>query len=169
VTWSLPLNLCQVLGVRVLGPVPQLPIWHHIKKKWSCPCPCLEGIQPNTMCDFIMWCLSKHRDSLTFFSSYCILGESCCVLLAGRPLTAVKCLLKKVLMLMSLTPDILFVYFILWVDNYVAYSHIYPTRCNITQFILSGNCSTCFGWYHHPSSGAQTTVSDSNCDKYQML
>jgi len=24
---------------------------------------------------------------------------------------------------------------------------------------LSGNCSTCFGWYHHPSSGAQTTVS----------
>jgi len=27
------------------------------------------------------------------------------------------------------------------------------------QFILSGNCSTCFGWYHHPSSGAQTTVS----------
>ena len=39
------------------------------------------------------------------------------------------------------------------------YSNIYPTRCNITQFILSGNCSTCFGWYHHPSSGAQTTVS----------
>jgi hypothetical protein len=25
--------------------------------------------------------------------------------------------------------------------------------------ILSGNCSTCFGWYLHPSSGAQTTVS----------
>jgi len=24
---------------------------------------------------------------------------------------------------------------------------------------FSGNCSTCFGWYHHPSSGAQTTVS----------
>ena len=38
------------------------------------------------------------------------------------------------------------------------YSNIYPTRCNVTQFILSGNCSTCFGWYHHPSSGAQTTV-----------
>ena len=29
----------------------------------------------------------------------------------------------------------------------------------VTQFVLSGNCSTCFGWYHHPSSGAQTTVS----------
>jgi len=39
------------------------------------------------------------------------------------------------------------------------YSNIYPTRCNIPQFILSGNCSTCFRWYHHPSSGAQTTVS----------
>jgi hypothetical protein len=31
------------------------------------------------------------------------------------------------------------------------YSNIYPTRCNITRFILSGNCSTRFGWwYHHP-------------------
>jgi len=39
------------------------------------------------------------------------------------------------------------------------YSNIYPTRCNITQFILSGNCCTCFGWYHHPSSGVQTIVS----------
>jgi len=29
----------------------------------------------------------------------------------------------------------------------------------LSQFILSGNCSTCFGWYHHPSPGAQTTVS----------
>ena len=37
--------------------------------------------------------------------------------------------------------------------------NIYPIRCNITQFILSGNCSTYFGWYHRPSSGAQTTVS----------
>jgi hypothetical protein len=24
---------------------------------------------------------------------------------------------------------------------------------------ISGNCSTCFGWYLHPSSGAHTTVS----------
>jgi len=37
--------------------------------------------------------------------------------------------------------------------------YIYPTSCNVTHFILSGNCSTCFGWYHHPSSGAQTTIS----------
>jgi hypothetical protein len=39
------------------------------------------------------------------------------------------------------------------------YSNIYLKRCNVTKFILSGNCSTCFGWYHHPSSGAQATVS----------
>ena len=39
------------------------------------------------------------------------------------------------------------------------YSKIYPTRCNVTQFILSGKCSTCFGWYHHSSSRPQTTVS----------
>jgi len=24
---------------------------------------------------------------------------------------------------------------------------------------LSGNCCTCFGWYHHPPSGAQRIVS----------
>jgi hypothetical protein len=36
---------------------------------------------------------------------------------------------------------------------------VYPTKCNLTQFILSGNCSTYFGWYLHPPSGAQTTVS----------
>src|SRR5215475_12171267 len=35
---------------------------------------------------------------------------------------------------------------------------VYPTRCNIIQFVLFGNCSTCFEWYFHPSSGAQTTV-----------
>jgi hypothetical protein len=39
------------------------------------------------------------------------------------------------------------------------YSNIYQTRCNVTQFILTGNCCTCFGWYLHPSLGAQTTVS----------
>jgi hypothetical protein len=27
------------------------------------------------------------------------------------------------------------------------------------SLFISGNCSTCFGWYRHPSSGAQTTVS----------
>jgi hypothetical protein len=27
------------------------------------------------------------------------------------------------------------------------------------NLFVSGNCSTCFGWYFHPSSGAHTTVS----------
>jgi hypothetical protein len=29
----------------------------------------------------------------------------------------------------------------------------------IRGLIVSGNCSTCFGWYFHPTSGAHTTVS----------
>ena len=41
-------------------------------------------------------------------------------------------------------------------ESVYCYSNIYPTRFNVTQFILSGNCSTCFGWYHNPASGAQT-------------
>src|SRR5215475_719004 len=28
--------------------------------------------------------------------------------------------------------------------------------------LISGNCSTCFGWYFHPSSGAHTTVSSAS-------
>ena len=43
-------------------------------------------------------------------------------------------------------------------NNILIYEYI-QQDVNVTQFILSGNCSTCFGWYHHPSSGAQTTVS----------
>jgi hypothetical protein len=35
------------------------------------------------------------------------------------------------------------------------YSNINPTRCNVTQFILSGNCSTCFGWRYHPKHVCQ--------------
>ena len=27
------------------------------------------------------------------------------------------------------------------------------------SLFISGNCSTCFGWYLHPSPGAHTTVS----------
>jgi len=27
------------------------------------------------------------------------------------------------------------------------------------SLFISGNCCTCLGWYLHPSSGAQTTVS----------
>ena len=41
----------------------------------------------------------------------------------------------------------------------------YTTRCNVTQFIVSGNCSTCFEWYLHSSSGAHTTVSTALSDR----
>ena len=36
---------------------------------------------------------------------------------------------------------------------------------HVTEFILSDNCSTCFGRHYHPSSGAQTTVTtvSGNC------
>jgi len=36
---------------------------------------------------------------------------------------------------------------------------IYNQQDATTQFIIYGNCSTCFGWYLHPSSGEHTTVS----------
>jgi hypothetical protein len=38
------------------------------------------------------------------------------------------------------------------------YSYIQQDAASHSLFI-SGNCSTCFGWYFHPSSGAHTTVS----------
>ena len=31
----------------------------------------------------------------------------------------------------------------------------FPTRCDYIQFLFPANCSTCFGWYLHPSSGAR--------------
>ena len=30
------------------------------------------------------------------------------------------------------------------------------------SLFISGNCCTCFGWYLHPSSGAQTTKKNPN-------
>jgi hypothetical protein len=38
------------------------------------------------------------------------------------------------------------------------YSYIQQHAKSHSLFI-SGNCSTCYGWYFHPSSGAHTTVS----------
>jgi hypothetical protein len=38
------------------------------------------------------------------------------------------------------------------------YSYIQQDATFHSSFI-SGNCSTCFGWYFHPSLGAHTTVS----------
>jgi hypothetical protein len=40
---------------------------------------------------------------------------------------------------------------------------------HVTEFILSDNCSTCFGRYYHPSSGAQTTVTTASCNRYTVL
>jgi hypothetical protein len=40
---------------------------------------------------------------------------------------------------------------------------------HVTEFILSDNCSTCFGCYHHPSSGAQTTVTIAYGNHYTVL
>jgi hypothetical protein len=39
----------------------------------------------------------------------------------------------------------------------------------VTQFILSDNCSTCFGRYYHPSSGAQTIVTTASGNGYTVL
>jgi len=44
-----------------------------------------------------------------------------------------------------------------------------PPRCKCTQFIISVNCSTCFGWSLHPSSGAQTTVSAASGTSQPLL
>jgi hypothetical protein len=55
-----------------------------------------------------------------------------------------------------------------------------PTRYNIllyksqpdaqvTEFILSEDCSTCFGFHYHPSSGAQTTVTTVSGNHYTVI
>jgi hypothetical protein len=71
---------------------------------------------------------------------------------------------------------------LVWLESYVIRmsSRIVSTRPRLLKFMgpcivimfkyisnktqrytvyLSGNCSACLGWYLHPSSGAQTTVS----------
>ena len=39
----------------------------------------------------------------------------------------------------------------------------------VTEFILSDNCFTCFGRHCHPSSGAQTTVTTASGDHYTVI
>jgi len=39
----------------------------------------------------------------------------------------------------------------------------------VTEFILSDNCSTCFGRYYHPSSGVQTTATTASGNSYTVL
>ena len=46
-----------------------------------------------------------------------------------------------------------------WALNSIPiYSYI-QQDATLHSLFISGNCSTCFGWYFHPSSGAHTTVS----------
>ena len=40
---------------------------------------------------------------------------------------------------------------------------------HVTWFILSDNCSTCFGCHHHPSSGAQKTVTTASGNRYTVI
>jgi hypothetical protein len=43
---------------------------------------------------------------------------------------------------------------------YCKYIPIYIQQdATLHSLFISGNCSTCFGWYFHPPSGAHTTVS----------
>ena len=39
---------------------------------------------------------------------------------------------------------------------------------HVTEFILSDNCSTCFGLYYHPSSGAQKIVTTASGNRYTV-
>jgi hypothetical protein len=43
-------------------------------------------------------------------------------------------------------------------DHFV-FSNIYPKDATLHSLFISGNCSTCFGRYFHPSSGVHTTES----------
>jgi hypothetical protein len=40
---------------------------------------------------------------------------------------------------------------------------------HMLQFILSDNCSTCFGHYYYRSSGVQTTVTTASGNHYTVL
>jgi hypothetical protein len=74
------------------------------------------------------------------------LSSACCVpLTAMQPLWSWGCFLFH-----ELYPGKL---------GKLIFQYIYTTRCNVTQSILSRNCSACSGWYFHLSSGAHTTVS----------
>ena len=49
------------------------------------------------------------------------------------------------------------------------FSDIYVQKDALLHYLfVSLNCSTCFGWYLHPSSGAHTTVSTA-CDTCQTV
>jgi hypothetical protein len=39
----------------------------------------------------------------------------------------------------------------------------------VTEFILSENCSTCFGRHYRPSSGAQRIVTTASGNRYTVI
>jgi hypothetical protein len=48
---------------------------------------------------------------------------------------------------------------IVWAPNSIPI-HVYIQQdATLHSLFVFGNCSTCFGWYFHPSSGAHTSVS----------
>jgi hypothetical protein len=51
------------------------------------------------------------------------------------------------------------------VPNSISIYEYIQQDATLHSLFISGNCSTCFGWYFHPSSGAHTTVSKAsgNC------
>jgi hypothetical protein len=55
--------------------------------------------------------------------------------------------------------DLIFLKTLTFMSPCIVIIILISNEMQLSQFILSGNCSTCFGWYLHPSSGAQTTVS----------
>ena len=46
-----------------------------------------------------------------------------------------------------------------WAPNSIPLYLYIQQDATLHSLFISGNCSTCFGWYFHPSSGAHTTVS----------
>jgi len=56
-----------------------------------------------------------------------------------------------------------------WIKLFDVYVNKCPTKCNYTRCILSVNCCMCFGWFLHPSSGAQITVSTESGTSQPLL
>jgi hypothetical protein len=69
------------------------------------------------------------------------------------------CLLSIVTLLILTL--ILLMWSIEWAPNSISI-HI-QQDATLHSLFISWNCSTCFGWYLHPSSGAHTTVSTAFC------
>jgi hypothetical protein len=60
---------------------------------------------------------------------------------------------------MSSSTGILTLILLMWRTGWTNSIPIYIQQDTLHSLFISGNCSTCFGWYFHPLSGAHTTVS----------